>query len=396
MSQLIEIKKGVYWVGVIDWTVRSFHGHTYSTPRGTTYNAYLIVDEKIALVDTVLGSFGQEMLAKIRKIVDPSKIDYVIVNHVETDHSGALPELMKLCPKAKVIGTQNCKEGLYKNYYGNWDFQVVKTGDTLKLGKKTLTFIEAPMVHWPDSMFTYCREEELLLPNDAFGQHYATSHRFNDQVDSSELMDEAKKYYANILWPLSSVILRKIDEVLKLNLPVSMIAPSHGIIWRKNPLQIVNTYAGWAKQETLPKVVVVYETMWGSTQKMARIITDSLIEQDLEVKLFDVNSSDRTEVFKEMLDSKGFLFGSSTHDNDMLPNLAGFLALLKGFKAKGRVAGVFGSYGWAGGAVKEIENLLKSSGIEVAVGSCSAKFVPDEKETAACGQFARDFAAKVK
>ncbi len=396
MSQLIEIKKGVYWVGVIDWTVRSFHGHTYSTPRGTTYNAYLIVDEKIALVDTVLGSFGQEMLAKIRKIVDPSKIDYVIVNHVETDHSGALPELMKLCPKAKVIGTQNCKEGLYKNYYGNWDFQVVKTGDILKLGEKTLTFLEAPMVHWPDSMFTYCREEELLLPNDAFGQHYATSHRFNDQVDSSELMDEAKKYYANILWPLSSVILRKIDEVLKLNLPVSMIAPSHGIIWRKNPLQIVNTYAGWAKQETLPKVVVVYETMWGSTQKMARIITDSLIEQDLEVKLFDVNSSDRTEVFKEMLDSKGFLFGSSTHDNDMLPNLAGFLALLKGFKAKGRVAGVFGSYGWAGGAVKEIENLLKSSGIEVAVGSCSAKFVPDEKETAACGQFARDFAAKVK
>lgn len=396
MSQTVEIKKGVYWVGVVDWTVRSFHGHTYSTPRGTTYNAYLIVDEKIALVDTVLGSFGPEMLAKIRKIVDPSKINYVIANHVETDHSGALPQLLKLCPKAKVIGTQNCKEGLYKNYYGNWDFQVVKTGDTLKLGEKTLTFLEAPMVHWPDSMFTYCREEELLLPNDAFGQHYATSHLFNDQVDSCELMDEAKKYYANILWPLSSVILRKIDEVLKLNLPVSMIAPSHGIIWRKNPLQIVNTYAGWAKQETLPKVVVVYETMWGSTQKMARIITDSLIEEDLEVKLFDVNSSDRTEVFKEMLDSKGFLFGSSTHDNDMLPNLAGFLALLKGFKAKGRVAGVFGSYGWAGGAVKEIENLLKSSGIEVAVGSCSAKFVPDEKETAACGQFARDFAAKVK
>jgi len=396
MSQSVEIKKGVYWVGVVDWTVRSFHGHTYSTPRGTTYNAYLIVDEKIALVDTVLGSFGPEMLDKIREIVDPSKIDYVIANHVETDHSGALPELMKLCPKAKVIGTQKCKEGLYKNYYGNWDFQVVKTGDTLKLGKKTLTFIEAPMIHWPDSMFTYCKEEELLLPNDAFGQHYASSHRFNDQVDSSELMDEAKKYYANILWPLSSVILRKIDEVLKLNLPVSMIAPSHGIIWRKNPFQIVNTYAGWAKQETQPKVVIVYETMWGSTQKMARIITDSLIEQDLEVKLFDVNSSDRTEVFKEMLDSKGFLFGSSTHDNGMLPNLAGFLALLKGFKAKGRVAGVFGSYGWAGGAVKEIEDLLKSSGIEVAVGSCSAKFVPDEKETAACVQFARDFAAKIK
>jgi anaerobic nitric oxide reductase flavorubredoxin len=390
MSGAVEIKKGIYWVGVIDWTVRSFHGHTYNTARGTTYNSYLVIDEKIALVDTVLGAFSPEMIARIREIVDPAKIDYVIANHVETDHSGALPELMKLCPKAKVIGTEKCKEGLYKNYYGSWDFQVVKTGDILKLGKRTLTFIEAPMVHWPDSMFSYCREEELLLPNDAFGQHYASSQRFNDQVDSAELMDEAKKYYANILWPLSSIILRKIDEVAKLNLPISMIAPSHGIIWRKDPLQIVNTYAGWAKQETKPKVVIVYETMWNSTQKMARLIADELIAGGAEVKLYDVNSADRTDIFKEMLDAKGFLFGSSTHDNDMLPNIAGFLALLKNFKAKGRVAGVFGSYGWAGGAVKEIENLLKAAGIGVAVNSCSAKFVPDEKERADCLRFARE------
>jgi anaerobic nitric oxide reductase flavorubredoxin len=396
MSQAVEIKKGIYWVGVVDWTVRSFHGHTYSTPRGTTYNAYLIVDEKIALVDTVLGGFGAEMIAKIREIIDPAKIDYIIANHVETDHSGALPELIKLCPKAKVYGTQKCQEGLYKNYYCDLNFQVVKTGDTLKLGKKTLIFIEAPMVHWPDSMFTYCREEELLLPNDAFGQHYASSQRFNDQVDNCELMDEAKKYYANILWPLSSVISRKIEEVLKLNLPVSMIAPSHGIIWRKDPLQIVKAYQSWARQETTAKVIVVYETMWNSTQKMARLITDELIARGLEVKLYDVNNADRTDIFKEMLDAKGFLFGSSTHDNDMLPNLAGFLALLKGFKAKSRVAGVFGSYGWAGGAVKEIEELLKTAGIEVAVNSCSAKYVPDEKETADCLRFAADFAAKVK
>lgn len=396
MSGAVEIKKGIYWVGVIDWTVRSFHGRTYNTARGTTYNAYLIIDEKIVLVDTVLGAFSAEMIAKISEIVDPAKIDYVIANHVETDHSGALPELMKLCPKAKIIGTEKCKEGLYKNYYGSWDFQAVKTGDALKLGKRTLTFIEAPMVHWPDSMFTYCREEELLFPNDAFGQHYASSQRFNDQVDSAELMDEAKKYYANILWPLSSIILRKIDEVVKMNSPISMIAPSHGIIWRKDPLQIVNTYSGWAKQETKPKVVIVYETMWNSTQKMARLITDELIARGLEVKLYDVNSADRTDIFKEMLDAKGFLFGSSTHDNDMLPSIAGFLALLKNFKAKGRLAGVFGSYGWAGGAVKEIENLLKSCGIEVAVQSCSAKFVPDEKEAEDCLRFASDFAAKVK
>jgi anaerobic nitric oxide reductase flavorubredoxin len=396
VSNAVEIKKGIYWVGVVDWAVRSFHGHTYSTPRGTTYNAYLIVDDKIALVDTVLGAFRAEMISKIREIVDPAKIDYVIANHVETDHSGALPELIKLCPQAKVFGTQKCQEGLYKNYYCDLNFQVVKTGDVLKLGKKNLTFIEAPMIHWPDSMFTYCPEEELLLPNDAFGQHYATSQRFNDQVDNCQLLDEAQKYYANILWPLGSVISRKIEEVLKLNLPISMIAPSHGVIWRKDPLQIVKAYQGWARQETMAKVIVVYETMWNSTQKMARLITDELISQGLEVKLYDVNNADRTDIFKEMLNAKGFIFGSSTHDNDMLPNLAGFLALLKGFKAKGRIAGVFGSYGWAGGAVKEIEELLKTAGIEISVNSCSAKFVPDEKESADCKRFAADFAAKIK
>jgi anaerobic nitric oxide reductase flavorubredoxin len=396
MSGAVEIKKGIYWVGVIDWAMRSFHGHTYNTPRGTTYNAYLIVDEKVALVDTVLGAFGNELVSRIKEIIDPAKIDYVVANHVETDHSGALPQLLKLCPKAKVIGTQKCKEGLEKSYYGNWDFQVVKTGDIINLGKKTLTFIEAPMIHWPDSMFTYCREEQLLMPNDAFGQHYATGLRFNDQVDNCQLLDEAKKYYANILWPLGSVISRKIDELLKLNLPITMIAPSHGVIWRKDPLQIVQAYQGWAKQETVPKVIIVYETMWGSTEKMARLITDALIEKGLEVKLYDVNNSDRTEVFKDMLDSRGFLFGSSTHDNAMLPNLAGFLALLKNYKAKSRLAGVFGSYGWAGGAVKEIEELLRSSGIELGVESCSAKFVPDEKEVAACRKFSEDFAAKIK
>jgi len=396
MSRALEIKKGVYWVGVVDWNMRSFHGHTFSTSRGSSYNAYLIVDEKTALVDTVYAPFTREMLDNIRRIIDPAKIDYIIANHVETDHSGALPELLKVCPKAKVFGTEKCKEGLYKNYYCGMDFQVVKTGDTLSLGKKTLTFIEAPMIHWPDSMFTYCREDELLLPNDAFGQHLAGSSLFNDQADSCELMDEAKKYYANILWPLGTVISRKIDELLKLNLPVSMIAPSHGIIWRKDPLQIVKAYIGWAKQETKPKVIVVYETMWGSTGKMARVISDTLIGRGLEVKLCDVNSCDRTDVFKDMLDAKGFLFGSSTHDNGMLPNLAGFLYLLKGFKAKGRLAGVFGSYGWAGGAVKEIEEFLKSAGIEAAVPSCSAKFVPDEQETAACVKFAGDFADKIK
>ncbi|MCX5703197.1 MAG: MBL fold metallo-hydrolase, partial [Candidatus Omnitrophica bacterium] len=198
---VLEILPNIYSVGVVDWNVRTFHGHTYSTKRGTTYNAYLILDDKITLVDTVLGSFSEELIENIRQIVPVEKIDYVIANHVETDHSGALPALMQLCPKAKVFGTGKCKEGLWRHYYADWDFQIVKTGDKLESGKRTLTFIETPMIHWPDSMFTYCPQEQLLLPNDAFGQHYATSERFDDQVDQCALMDEAAKYYGNILWP---------------------------------------------------------------------------------------------------------------------------------------------------------------------------------------------------
>ena len=390
-----EIKKGIYWVGAVDWNIRSFHGHTYSTKRGTTYNAYLIVDEKIALVDTVYGPFANELIEKIKDIIPPEKIDYVIANHVETDHSGAMPAVMKLCPKAKVYGTQKCKEGLYRNYYENWDFQVVKTGDILKLGKRTLTFVEAPMIHWPDSMFTYCREEELLMPNDAFGQHIATSERFDDEIDQCALMDEAAKYYANILWPLGSLILRKIEDVQKMGVPIKMIAPSHGIIWRKDPMKIVNSYVTWAKNTTKPKVVIAYETMWNSTEKMARKALEGIADAGVEAKLFNVAESDRTEVMKEMLDAKGFLVGSSTHDNDMLPTMAGFLEFLKGLKPKNRVAAAFGSYGWSGGAVASMEKELKEAGIELAP-SISCKFVPDGDEVKKCYEFGKDFAAKVK
>lgn len=392
----VEIKKGIYWVGVVDWNVRNFHGHTYTTKRGTTYNAYLIVDEKIALVDTVLGSFADELIEKIRAICPLEKIDYVVANHVETDHSGAMPALMKLCPKAKVYGTQKCKEGLYRMYYGNWDFQVVKTGDTLKLGKRTLTFVEAPMIHWPDSMFTYCREEELLMPNDAFGQHIATSERFDDEIDQCALMDEAAKYYANILIPFGNMISRKIDEVVKMNIPIKMIAPSHGIIWRKDPMKIISAYVKWSKNETKAKIVIVYETMWGATEKMAKAIADGATDAGIETKLFEIGGSDRTEVVKELLDAKGYIFGSATHDNDMLPTMAGFMEFLKGLKPKNRVAAAFGSYGWAGGAVASIEKELKETGIEIKQPSIACKYYPDESEMKRCYEFGKDFANSVK
>jgi len=391
----VEIKKGVYWVGVVDWNVKNFHGHTYTTARGTTYNAYLIVDEKIALVDTVYGPFADELIARIKEIIDPSKIDYIIANHVETDHSGALPVIMKLCPSAKVYGTQKCKEGLQKNYYLNLDFQTVKTGDKLNLGKKTLTFIEAPMIHWPDSMFTYCQELELLLPNDAFGQHYATAERFDDEVDQAELMDEAKKYYANILWPLSQIILKKIEDVVKSGLSIKMIAPSHGIIWRKDPMKIVNSYMSWAKNEVKPKVTIVYETMWGSTEKMARSIAEGIKDKGVSIKFFDIAQSDRTEVIKEMLDSKGFIIGSSTHDNDTLPTIAGFLEFLKGLKPKGRVACAFGSYGWGRGAAKNIEESLKEAGVEITQLPMEVQYVPDAGELKRCYEWGSNFAGKI-
>jgi len=324
------------------------------------------------------------------------KIDYIIANHVETDHSGSLPAVYKLCPRAKILGTAKCKDGLYKHYYKDWDFQVVKTGDKINLGKRTLTFVEAPMIHWPDSMFTYCPEEELLLPNDAFGQHYATSSRFDDEVDQCALMDEAAKYYANILWPLGTIILKKIEEVQKMNIPIKMIAPSHGIIWRKDPAKIINAYVSWAKNEIKPKVVVVYETMWGATEKMARKMVEALTVAGVEVKLFDIASTDRTEVINAMLDAKGFLFGSSTHDNDMLPTMAGFLEFLKGLKPQNRIAAAFGSYGWAGGAAKGMEKIIQEAGIKIVQPSLAVKYVPDTNELKSCYDFGQVFVSKLK
>ena len=391
-----KILPGVYWVGAIDSKIRHFHGHTYTTQRGTTYNAYLIVDEKIALIDTVHTPFTNELLENIKEIIPIEKIDYIVANHVERDHSGALPALHKLCPKAVVVGTVKCKEGLYKNYYGGWDFKVVKTGDKLSLGKRALEFIEVPMLHWPDSMFTYIREDALLLPNDAFGQHYATSERFDDEVEESILMDEATKYYANILWPLSALVTKKIEEIVKLNLPIKMIAPSHGVIWRKSPEKIIKSYLSWAKNDINPKAVVAYETMWGSTEIMAKEIAKGISDNGISAEIFDINKTNHTEIIGKMLSSKGYVLGSSTHDNDMLPNMAGFLEFLKGLKPKNRMALSFGSYGWAGGALKSIEKLFENTGVAFVDEGLKMQYVPSKDELKKCYERGIEFALKLK
>jgi flavorubredoxin len=392
----VEIVKNISWVGAVDWNVRSFHGFTYSTHRGTTYNSYLIMDDKITLVDTVFGPFGNEMLEKIAEITNPAKIDYVIANHVETDHSGAIPEIMRIAPNATVIGTARCREGLQKHYFGNWNFQVVKTGDEISLGSKTLKFIEAPMLHWPDSMFTYVPEDSLLLPNDAFGQHLATSRRFNDEVDQAILMEEAAKYYANILWPLSAMVARKIEEISKMGLPIRMIAPSHGVIWRDRPLQIVEAYLRWAKGEARKRILVVYDTMWGSTEKMAKMIMKGIISEGVETSLFRLPYSDRGDIFKELLDAECLVIGSSTINNSILPTVSPFLDELVGLKPVNKTAAAFGSFGWGGGAVKTIEDSIAKAGIRNIVPSLAVKWAPDTLELQKCFEFGKEIAQKIQ
>ena len=270
---VIKLKDDVYWVGVVDWNIKQFHGHEYSTHRGTTYNSYLIVDEKIALVDTVWGPFSHELIENIKKIIDIKKIDYVIANHAETDHSGGLPELMEIIPDATVVVSEKGMESIPKHYHKNWKFKVVTTGDTISLGKNSLVFVKATMLHWPDSMFTYLTGKNILMANDGFGQHFASSARFNDEVDPVEVYQEAIKYYANILTPFSDLVIKKIDEFKKMNIPVDIIAPSHGIIWRKDPMQIVEKYYEWAKGGNDGSVAIIYDTMWKGTEKMASAIS---------------------------------------------------------------------------------------------------------------------------
>jgi flavorubredoxin len=390
----VKVLENVFWVGAIDWNARYFHGFTYSTHRGTTYNSFLIVDEKNVLIDSVYGPFAQEMVERIREIIDPSEIDYVVANHVETDHSGGISEILKSAPKAKVVGTNRCRDGLQKHYFGNWDFRVVKTGDEISLGERTLKFIEAPMLHWPDSMFTYIEKDGLLLSNDAFGQHLATSKLFDDKVNESILMYEAAKYYANILWPFSTLITRKVEEIQKLGLEIKMIAPSHGVIWRNNPTRIVEEYLKWAKGESKAKIIIVYDTMWGSTEKMAKAIVEGISSEGGEVMLFRLPFSDRGDIIKELLESKGVLVGSSTINNGVLPTVAPFLEELKGLRPRKKIASAFGSYGWGGGAVKTIEEKLEEAGMQL-VPSLTAKWVPDNNELKKCFDFGKRFAKRV-
>jgi anaerobic nitric oxide reductase flavorubredoxin len=392
----VELKEGVYWVGVVDWNIKQFHGHEYSTHRGTTYNAYLVIDEKVALVDTVWGPYSHDMIGNIEKIIDVRKIDYVIANHAEVDHSGGLPELMKLIPDATVVVSDKGRESIPKHYHEDWNFKVVKTGDSINLGKNSLVFVTAPMLHWPDSMFTYLTGKNILMPNDAFGMHYASSSRFNDQADEIEVYQEAIKFYANILTPFSDLVIRKIDEFKKLNIPVDIIAPSHGIIWRKDPLQIVNKYYEWAQGKNDGSAVIIYDTMWKATEKMAQAIAEGLEKESVKYKMFNMAVCDRNDVLTEIFKTKGIIIGSPTLNNGLLPTIKPILEDLKGLKFKNKVGAAFGSYGWSGENVKQIEETLEKAKIKILQEGIKFKWQPSKEELEKCVDFGKSFAQKMK
>ncbi|NLB75868.1 MAG: FprA family A-type flavoprotein [Crenarchaeota archaeon] len=392
----VTLKDGVNWVGVVDWNLRDFHG--YSIPRGTSYNAYLVIDDKTALIDTVKAPFCNELIEHINEITTIEKIDYIIVNHVEMDHSSALPTIVKLAKNSKILASARGKEELIKHYGAEFErVEVVKSGDKIELGKKTLTFLEAPMLHWPDSMFTYVIEDKILLPNDAFGQHLASSARFDDEIDQHVLMEEAVAYYANILTPFSPLIVKKIQEVVTMKLPIDIIAPSHGIIWRNDPMKIVNAYMDWCTGKVVKnKVVVVFDTMWGSTDKMARAIGDGIASFGIEVKLLKLRATDNANVVTEIADAKAVVVGSPTLNNGIFPSLSSFLTYVGGLKPKGKTWYFFGSYGWGGGGVRNMIKAVKEVGLEVVEPGMELKWVPTAEELKKCFEFGQQIGQKVK
>lgn len=380
--QAIQVTNKVYWVGAIDWNIRDFHG--YSTNRGTTYNAYLILSDKPTLIDTVKKEFYPEMMARIASVIDPKKIEIIISNHSEMDHSGALPEAVAAIEPKEIYCSDMGLKDLSAQLHPKFPMKVVKTGDKIDIGGDTISFVEARMLHWPDSMFSYLEKGNILFTNDVFGMHYATSRLFDDENEERLWLYEAEKYYANIVLPYSDIVLRFLDTVQKMGLSPKMIAPDHGFIWRKDPSKIVNLYAKWAAQAPKNKALVVYDTMWGSTQKMAQYIAEGLRLGGTEVKLLSMHSCHRSDVATELLDSSGLIIGSPVLNSGIFPSMADVLCYLKGLKKKHLVGGAFGSYGWNPGPVHALANTLTELGIEAVAPVVSAKFVPDAPVEQAC------------
>jgi len=390
----VKVINNVHWVGKIDWELRKFHGNEYSTHRGSTYNSYLISEEKTALVDTVWAPFAKEYVNNLAGEIDLKKIDFVIANHAEIDHSGALPELLERIPDTPLYCTANGVKSLTGHYHRDWNFQVVKTGDRLSLGGKELIFVEAPMLHWPDSMFCYLSGDNILFSNDAFGQHYASEYLFNDLVDQNELFSESLKYYANILTPFSSLVEKKIQEFLSLDLPLDIICSSHGVIWRNNPAQIVERYLQWAKGYKENQITIIYDTMWNGTRVMAENIAKGIVgtDPDVNVKLFNIANSDKNDVLTEVFKSKAVVVGSPTINRGILTSLAGLLEEIKGLSFKEKKAAVFGTYGWSGESTRVLAESLQQAGFTVVDEGLKVLWNPSEQSIEECVSYGRKLA----
>lgn len=390
-----KVSDSVSWVGKIDWELRKFHGSEYSTHRGSSYNSFVVEEEKTVLIDTVWMPFAKEFVDNLEAEGLLSKLDFIVQNHAEIDHSGALPELLRRRPDLPVYCTANAVKSLKGHYHQDWNFRVVKSGDSVDIGNgKKLVFVEAPMLHWPDSMFTYLAGGAILFSNDAFGQHYASELLFNDLVDQDELQAESIKYYANILTPFSQLVLKKIDEVVGMNLPVEIIAPSHGILWRKDPLQIVQRYAAWAAAWKEDRVTIAYDSMWDGTRKLAEAVAQGIVSASpsTTVVVHNVAKTDKNDVITDIFRSKAFLLGSPTVNKGVLNAVAGIMEEVKGLKFKDKKAASFGCYGWSGESPKLLAGMLKEAGFDVTLDGFGCLWEPDRKALDAAFDYGVQFA----
>ena len=390
----VEIAKDIYDVGTADWNIRDFHG--YSVEQGTTYNAFLIIDKKIALIDTVKKEFADHLLDNIAEIVDPKKIDLVISNHTEMDHSGGLPRVMHKIGEDKPLYCSNMgQKNLSRHFSQKWNYHAVENGEELSLGKRTLNFLETRMLHWPDSMFTYAKEDKILFSSDAFGQHYAGPERFDDQIGDN-IMPHAKKYFANILLPFSQLILKLVEQVTALGLEIAMICPDHGVIWRKDPAKIIEAYVTWRSQEPEKRAVVIYDTMWHSTEAMAEAIVSGICEEGVTAKPIHIRSSHRSEIMTEVMGAKGIIVGSPTINNGLFPTVSDFLTYMKGLKPKNKISAAFGSYGWSGESVKLITQELESMKFDIIDPGMKVQYVPDREDIKACIEFGKKIGKAIR
>jgi flavorubredoxin len=383
----IEIAAGVYDVGVNDWNIKDFHG--YSTPYGTSYNAFLIVDDKVTLIDTVKSEFADMLFYNIAKIVDPHKIDFVVSNHTEMDHSGSLARVMHRIGEDKPIYCSKMgAKNLGRHFRSKLNYQPVETGQELSLGRRTLSFIETRMVHWPDSMFTYLEEDGILFSSDGFGQHYAGFEKFDDEVGDA-IMPHAKKYFANILLLYAPLILKLLEKVTETGLDIRMICPDHGVLWRSNPGRIIDAYLRWSRQAPKKKALVIYDTMWHSTEKMANAIASGIRAEGVDVRPMYLRKWHRSDIMTEVLDARALVFGSPTLNNGIFPTLADILTYMKGLKPRHKIGAAFGSYGWSGEAVKLIEKQLQDMQMETAAPGLKVQYVPDSQTLESCIEWGR-------